>query len=66
MIGIVVNRHVNIARSDYDCLKATLRNCVRDGPASQNRQGRTEFRAHLDGRVAWVEQVTLERCAVLR
>lgn len=38
--GIVVNRHANIARDDYDRLKAILTNCVRHGPQSQNREGR--------------------------
>ncbi len=64
--GIVVNRHANIARVDHDCLKATLHNCIRHGPARQDRQEHTEFRAYLDGRVAWVEQATPERGAMLR
>jgi RNA-directed DNA polymerase len=64
--GIVVDRHVNIARVDHDCLRATLHNCIRHGPARQNQQEHTEFRAYFDGRVPWVEQVTPERGAMLR
>lgn len=64
--GIVVNSHVNVARRDYDVLKATLNNCVQHGPLSQNRDQRADFRAHLDGRVSWVEQVNRKRGAKLR
>jgi hypothetical protein len=59
--GIVVNRHPNIARRDYDALKATLTNCLRHGAASQNREGRQDFRAHLAGRVAHVKMVNEAR-----
>jgi RNA-directed DNA polymerase len=64
--GIVVNAHANIARDDFDTLKALLHNCTRFGPASQNRTAATDFRAHLDGRVHWVEQVNPQRGAKLR
>ncbi len=59
--GIVVNDHVNVPRTEFDRLKATLHNCVRTGPAEQNRDGITDFRAHLQGRVAWVRQVNPRR-----
>jgi len=64
--GIVVNRHVNVPRADYDRLKATLTNCVRRGPAHENRSGHADFRAHLDGRVQWVESLNPVRGAKLR
>lgn len=64
--GIVVNDHVNVPRRGYDDLKALLHNCCKHGPASQNRDRRTDFRAHLDGRVGWVEQVNPNRGAKLR
>jgi hypothetical protein len=64
--GLVVNQHINIRRKDYDRLKATLTNCVRNGPPTQNRDGHADFRAHLDGRVAWVERVNLRRGEKLR
>lgn len=66
LAGLVVNRHPNIARVDFDRLKATLTNCVRHGPESQNRAGHPQFRAHLEGRVAFVEMVNPERGARLR
>ena len=57
LTGLVVNRHVNLARDDFDRLKAILHNCVRHGPTSQNRERLADFRAHLEGRVTWVENV---------
>jgi len=64
--GVVVNQRTNIARVDYDTLKATIHNAVRDGPASQNRTGVPDFRAHLLGRITWVEQLHPEHGAKLR
>ncbi|MEO1205271.1 MAG: reverse transcriptase family protein [Pseudomonadota bacterium] len=64
--GIVVNRHVNIDRRHFDRLKATLHNCVRHGPVPENRDGVADFKAHLLGKVAWVEQVNPARGAKLR
>ena len=64
--GIVVNRHVNLPRADYDNLKAILTNCIRRGPATQNRDGAPDFRAHLEGRVAWAEHVNRARGEKLR
>lgn len=57
LTGLVVNRHVNIARDQYDRLKAIVFNCARHGPADQNRERHPDFRAHLDGRITWVENV---------
>lgn len=64
--GLVVNQHINVARESYDRLKATLHNCLRHGPADQNRTGHRNFRAHLDGRIAWVESVNPGRGRKLR
>jgi RNA-directed DNA polymerase len=64
--GVVVNQRTNMARADFDTLKATIHNAVRHGPASQNRTGVPDFRAHLLGRIAWVEQIHPEHAAKLR
>lgn len=64
--GIVVNKGVNLPRTEYDRLKATLTNCARHGPAGQNRDAHPAFRAHLEGRVAWAEQLNPRRGAKLR
>nr|WP_255719701.1 reverse transcriptase family protein [Pelomonas sp. P8] len=55
--GIVVNERPNLPRDAFDRLKATLHRCVVDGPAGQNREGHADFRAHLQGRVAWAAQL---------
>jgi retron-type reverse transcriptase len=66
LAGLVVNQHTNVIRSDYDRLKATLTNCTRHGPESQNRHDIPHFRLHLEGRVAFVEMVNPARGARLR
>ena len=57
----MINRKINIARGDYDQLKAILHNCVRFGPGEQNRAGVADFRAHLAGRVAYVARINPDR-----
>jgi RNA-directed DNA polymerase len=64
--GLVLNEHPNVRRDSYDRLKATLHNCVRHGAASQNRAGAADFRAHLHGRIAFIESVTPARGHKLR
>ncbi|MCA9558444.1 MAG: RNA-directed DNA polymerase, partial [Myxococcales bacterium] len=56
----------NVARADFDRLKAVLTNCARHGAASQNRDAHPAWQAHLEGRVAWVASVHPERGARLR
>jgi hypothetical protein len=64
--GLVLNQGPNIARDEFDRLKAILYNCVRQGPASQNRGGLPDFRSHLAGRIAFVESVHPARGQRLR
>jgi hypothetical protein len=66
LAGIVVNDHPNVRRAEYDRLKAILTNCVRHGPAAQNRDGRADFRGHLAGRVAYVAMLSPARGQRLR
>ena len=66
LAGLVVNVRANVPRSEFDALKATLSNCVQQGPHSQNRDGHQDFRAHLAGRVAWVCSVNPTRGAKLQ
>jgi hypothetical protein len=61
LTGIVVNEKPNVPREDFDRLKAVLTNCVRAGPASQNRAGVRDFETHLAGRVAHVASLNRER-----
>lgn len=61
--GLTVNRHVNIPRSDYDRLKATIHHLARpDDP----RRCDPAFLARLQGRIAWVEQINPAKGARLR
>lgn len=64
--GIVVNDRVNVSRHDYDQLKAILHNCAIHGPESQNRGHHPDFRAHLEGRIAWVASLNPPKGQSLR
>src|SRR5262245_39249824 len=66
LTGVVVNQRPNVRRAVYDELKAILTNCVRHGPATQNRLGHKNFCSHLRGRVAHVEMIHPMRGAKLR
>ncbi len=66
LAGVVVNAHPNVSRDEYDRLKAILTNCVRHGPASQNRADQADFRGHLLGRIAYVAMLNPARGAKLR
>lgn len=59
--GLVVNEHPNIPRADYDRLKAVLTNCLRHGPASQNRADHPDYRNQLRGKIAWVATASPHR-----
>jgi hypothetical protein len=66
--GIVVNAHPNLARTEYDRLRATLHRAALDGPGAVRlaRTPAVELRAHLNGRVAWAESLNPTRGAKLR
>ena len=59
--GVVVNAKPNVARDHYDRLKATLTNCIRLGPSTQNREQVADFTSHLRGRIAHVQQLNRAR-----
>jgi hypothetical protein len=64
--NVVLNAHLNVRREEYDRLKAILCNCARHGPASQNRDRIPDFRAHLLGKIAYVEMLNPVRAKRLR
>jgi RNA-directed DNA polymerase len=64
--GVVVNERLNVPRREYDVLKAVLHNSRVHGPASQNRDAVPDFRAHLLGRISWLESLNPERGEKLR
>ncbi|MCC6465297.1 MAG: RNA-directed DNA polymerase [Planctomycetes bacterium] len=59
--GVVVNEKPNLPRAEFDRLKAILTNCIRHGPASQNREQHADFRAHLHGCVAYAAHIAPAR-----
>ena len=61
--GIVVNARPNVARADYDRLKATLHACAKP---DDTRLADPAFRARLSGQIAWVEALNPAKGARLR
>lgn len=59
--GICLNQHANIPRETFDALKATLHNCRRFGPDSQNHEQHPRFREHLQGRLAYWSSICPDR-----
>jgi hypothetical protein len=66
LTGLVVNQRINVKRVDFDRLKATLTNCVRLGPESQNREAHPNFKEHLEGRIGFAEMVNPDKARRLR
>jgi RNA-directed DNA polymerase len=64
--GVVVNERLNVPRTEYDRLKAILHDAAHHGPAAANRDDVPDFRAHLQGRIAWVGQLHRARGDKLR
>ena len=66
LTGLVVNQRLNLKRVEFDRLKATLTNCVRHGPESQNRDAYPNFRSHLEGQVGFLEMINPVKAKRLR
>lgn len=66
LAGIVVNRKIGPRRRDLELLEAILTNCVRFGPASQNRHALPGFRAHLEGRIGFIAMLDRVKAQRLR
>jgi hypothetical protein len=65
LTGLVINQKTNVVRRDYDTLRAILHQASHTGLAAQNREGRDNFRAHLQGRIAYVAATNPARGARL-
>lgn len=63
--GIVVNEKLSAPRAEVETLRAILHNCQRHDPATQNRDGHADFRAHVRGRVAWIRSLDPRKGAQL-
>jgi RNA-directed DNA polymerase len=64
--GVVVNQTPNVARGDYDRLKALLHRLAIDVPDPDSTGGPVDLQAHLRGRVAWVATLNPRRGEKLR
>ncbi len=65
--GLVVSGdRLGVSREYHDRLRAVLHDAAVNGPAAANRSGVPHFRAHLEGRVGWVESVNAVRGRRLR
>ena len=56
--GIVLNKKPSLGREKYRNLRAIIHNCIVHGSARENRQGHPKFRAHLRGRIAYLQSIS--------
>lgn len=61
LVGITLNSHPNIKRSEYDRLKAILHNCVKYGATSQNKNNHENFKLHLHGKISYIQNINSEK-----
>jgi hypothetical protein len=66
LAGLIVNDKLSVPRTELKMLEAILTNCQHHGVAAQNRAGVADFRAHLSGRIGFVEMVDPQKGARLR
>ncbi len=64
--GVVVNARPNVARAEFDELKALLHRCSKKGPVSQATGPLEDFASTLQGRISWVAQLNPARGARLQ
>ncbi len=64
--GLVTNDRLGVPREYHDQLRAVLHDARHNGAELANRARHPHFRAHLDGRVGWVESVNPARGRRLR
>ncbi len=61
LTGMTINCKPNSLRNDYERLKAILYNCIQKGPHSQNIYHHAHYRAHLQGRIAYIAGLNKNR-----
>lgn len=64
--GIVVNQKLSVPRAEVKRLRAILHQAKKTGLEAQNRERRPDFRAYLQGLVAYVSMVDAEKGRRLR
>ena len=66
LAGVVVNKHPNIRRKDYERMKAILTNCLRHGVEGQNRANHPDFRGYLTGMIGYIAMINPTKGAKLQ
>ena len=61
LAGLVVNTKTNLARSEYDQLKAIIYRVCLNGLEAENRENHPNFLAYLEGRVSFVQMGNAKR-----
>ncbi|TMA86729.1 MAG: hypothetical protein E6J63_16000 [Deltaproteobacteria bacterium] len=56
LAGLVINKHPNVPRREFDRLKAMLHRAANHGPVAVSGLRQRNVRAQLLGRISWVEQ----------
>lgn len=64
--GLTVNAKPNVSRAWFDRLKATLHNAARYGTNSQNRDRHKDFKAYLQGQIAFARSVNPKKAERLQ
>jgi hypothetical protein len=64
--GIVVNDKVATPRELRRTVRAILHNAAKTGLAAQNREGRENFRAYLQGLIGFIHEANPEHARALR
>jgi retron-type reverse transcriptase len=64
--GLVVNDRPGVPRAEVRRLRSILHRARTEGLEAQNRDGRENFRAWLEGRIAWIRQSRPAAGEVLR
>ena len=55
LTGLVVNTHLNLHRRDLDRLRAEVHEAATKGPSVANRSSHPQYRAHLEGKIGFVQ-----------
>ncbi|MBK1856100.1 hypothetical protein JO972_14100 [Verrucomicrobiaceae bacterium 5K15] len=61
LAGLVLNEKHNVARGEYDRLRAILHRCGQNGLDAENKNDHPSFLQHLEGRVEFIRQTNPRR-----
>lgn len=61
LAGLIINTKTNVARSEYDILKAIIFRIKRNGLLTENRYNHPHFLEHLKGRIAFFRMTNPQR-----